>query len=223
MRGYGLRLVGGVLLIAAGIFLLLDRFGVIPNVLPYIWIALFAASGVVFLLVYAADRSQWWALIPGFALLGLSGTSATAIFMSSFVGEWGGAIFLGGIALGFWLIFALHREHWWAGIPAGILTTLAVIAGSEPSMAGMGTSAIFFIGLGLTFLLIYIVPSPSGRMVWPLIPAAILLIMGILLGTSYVEVLAYIGPIALIVGGGYFLFRALRGSSSADDKQAKEE
>jgi hypothetical protein len=218
MKGYGLRLAGGILLIAAGLILLLDRFGVVPNVLPYIWIALFAASGVVFVIVYATDRRHWWALIPGFTLLGLSVVSGSAVFLSDFVGELGGAIFLGGIALAFWLIFILHREHWWAGIPAGVLTTLAVVAGIGTAMQGLAVGVIFFIGLGLTFLLLYVVPPPSGRMVWPLIPAGILLVMGILMGTPYVEALNYVGPVALILGGGYFLYRSLRGPSAAGDE-----
>ena len=87
MKNFGLRAIGGGLLIIAGIFLLLDRFGVIPDILPYVWIALFAASGVVFLLVYATDRRHWWALIPGFTLLGLSATSGTAIFWEDFIGD----------------------------------------------------------------------------------------------------------------------------------------
>jgi hypothetical protein len=216
MRRYSLRLLGGILLIAAGIFMLLDRFGVMTNILPYIWIVLFAASGVVFLVVYATDRRHWWALIPGFTLLGLSVVSGTEILLPDFLDELGGGIFLGGIALSFWLIFVLHREHWWAGIPAGVLTTLAVIAGMSTSMAGMTTAVVFFVGLGLTFLLIFIVPTTKGRMTWPLIPAGILIVIGVLLATPYVELLNWIGPAALILGGGYFLFRSLRGPSESD-------
>ncbi len=223
MKSFGLRAIGGGLLIIAGIFLLLDRFGVIPDILPYVWIALFAASGVVFLLVYATDRRHWWALIPGFTLLGLSATSGTAIFWEDFIGDMGGALFLGGIALGFWLIYALHREHWWAGIPAGVLTTLAAVATPGLTAGGIETGAVFFIGLGLTFLLIFIVPTPRGRMKWPLIPAAILLFMGFVLGTPYIDLLSYLGPAALILGGGYFIFRALQRSPSSDPDQTKEE
>lgn len=223
MRRYSLRLIGGILLIVAGIFMLLDRFGIMTNILPYVWIVLFAASGIVFLLVYATDRRHWWALIPGLTLIGLSAVGGSGILFPDFLGDLGGAIFLGGIALSFWLIFALHREHWWAGIPAGVLTTLAVVAGTGSSIAGIGSGVVFFIGLGLTFLLVFIVPPQSGRMTWPLIPAAILLIMGLLLATPYVELLNYLGPAALILGGGYFLFRSLRGSEETDSADSDQE
>jgi hypothetical protein len=223
VRNIALRLTAGILLITAGVFLLLDRFGVIPSILPFIWTALFAASGVVFVIFYAMDRRHWWALIPGFTLIGLSATTGTALFFTDLIGEWGGALFLGGVALGFWLVFALHREHWWAGIPAGVLSTLAVVAGIGSSSIGLDTGAVFFIGLGLTFLLIYIVPPLRGRMFWPLIPAAILLVMGFVIGTPYIEALSYAGPAALILVGGYFIVRALVRSPSSDDVSAKEQ
>lgn len=222
MRDFRVRLAGGILLIAAGIFLLLERAGVIGSILPYVWVALFAASGVVFLLVYATNRQHWWALIPGFTLIGLSATSGTAVFMPDLIGDFGGTLFLGGIALSFWLIFALHREHWWAGIPAGVLTTIAVVAGIGQDAVGLDTGAIFFIGMGLTFLLIYVVPPQSGRRLWPLITATILLSIGVIILTPYVEALNYLGPAALILGGGYFLFRALRGSPSSDTSSQEQ-
>jgi hypothetical protein len=130
---------------------------------------------------------------------------------------------LGDIALSFWLIFALHREHWWAGIPAGVLTTVAVVAGAGSSLAGIDSGVVFFIGLGLTFLLIFIVPTQRGRMTWPLIPAAILIIMGVIIATPYIELLNYLGPAALILGGGYFLFRSLRGSEESDSADLNQE
>lgn len=213
MRSLGLRLVGSVLLIAAGILLLLGYAGVLPNILPYLWIVLFAISGVFFLITYAVDRRHWWALLPGCTLLGLGATSIVAVFNPDSVSDLGGAIFFGGISLGFWLVYILHREHWWAIIPAGVLTTLAVLA-----QIGTGEYTIFFIGLGATFLLVFLLPSPGGRQTWALIPAAILLVLGIVLRTPYIEALNYIGAAALIIGGGYLLYQALKRPSSASEK-----
>jgi len=213
MRSYGLRIVGAILLIAAGIFLLLGYAEVIPGILPYLWIVLFFISGVFFLIIYAVDRHHWWALLPGFTLLGLGATSIVAVIDADSINELGGAIFLGGVALGFWLVYILHREHWWAIIPAGVLTTLAVLA-----QIGTGEYTIFLIGLGTTFLLVFLLPSPGGRQTWALIPAAILLVLGIVLRTPYIDALNYIGAAALIIGGGYFLLRALQRSSSASEE-----
>ncbi len=133
--------------------------------------------------------------------------------MDEYSGELSGAVFLGGVALGFWLVYILHREHWWATIPAGVLTTLAVLA-----KIGTGQTAVFFIGLGTTFLLVFLLPSPGGRKTWALIPAAILLVIGILFRTPYIEAVNYFGPAALIIGGGYLLYRALKRPSSESEQ-----
>ncbi|MGD8813456.1 MAG: hypothetical protein PVI78_03170 [Anaerolineales bacterium] len=223
MKGYWLRVVGGILLIAAGVFLLLDWFEIIStNVLSYIWLVLFLASGVVFVVAYITDRRHWWALIPGFTLIGLGITISSTLLFADAIGDLGGSLFLGSMAIGFWLIFALHRKHWWAGIPAGVLTTLAVVAGTDQLMRGLDGGAVFFLGLGLTFLLLFIVPTPRGRMTWPLIPGVILLVMGVLIGTDYVVALNYIGAIALIGFGGYLLVRSLVRPTSPDQQSEEE-
>jgi hypothetical protein len=217
MKKYWLRVVGGILLIAAGIFQLLDWFEIIPdNILSYVWLVLFLVSGAVFVAAYITDRRHWWALIPGFTLIGLGVTVSSSLLFTDVIGDLGGSLFLGSMALGFWLIFALHRKHWWAGIPAGVLTTLAVVAGTEQLTRGLDGGTVFFLGFGLTFLLLYIVPTPRGRMTWPLIPAVILVVMGVLLGTGYVVALNYIGAIALIGVGIYLLVRSLKRPSEED-------
>ncbi len=220
MKTYWLRVVGGILLIAAGIFQLLDWLEIIPdNVLSYIWLVLFLASGLIFVIAYFTDRRHWWALIPGFTLLGLGFTISSSLVFADAIGDLGGSFFLGSMALGFWLIFALHRKQWWAGIPAGVLTTLAVVAGTDELTRGLDGGAVFFLGLGLTFLILYIVPAPRGRMTWPLIPAIILIIMGVLIGTDYVVALNYLGAIALIGVGAYLLVRSLIRPSDDDSRE----
>ena len=45
-------------------------------------------------------------------------------------------------------------------------------------------------------------------MKWPLIPAGVLLVMGLLMAVAVTELLNYLWPAALILAGGYLLFRA---------------
>jgi len=61
-----------IALIVAGVLFLLRNFGILGPVINLVWIVLFAAGGVTFLWVYAANHERWWAIIPGFALLGLA-------------------------------------------------------------------------------------------------------------------------------------------------------
>jgi len=87
----------------------------------------------------------------------------------------GGVLFLAAIGLAFWVIYFTKRELWWAVIPGGAMFTLALVAGLESVFEGAEMGGVFFLGLGLTFVLLYFVPTPQGRMKWALIPAAVLL------------------------------------------------
>jgi hypothetical protein len=95
-------------------------------------------------------------------------------------GEWGGSILLGGIALSFLLIYLVNRENWWAIIPGGVLLTLALIISLGSFLGGFEVGGLFFLGIGLTFALVAVIPNPQGSMAWAWIPAGILTVMGLL-------------------------------------------
>src|SRR5512135_343959 len=69
MRG---RLVWGVALIAMGAFFLAQQLGLFGVVQFPFWAFAFGLLGLIFLGTFIADRRQWWALIPGFILLGVA-------------------------------------------------------------------------------------------------------------------------------------------------------
>ena len=202
--------VGAILLIGVGILLLLQNFGILGGVVALIWSLIFAAGGLIFLYMFLTNRTQWWAIIPGFTLLGLAALIALDQFLPRIGDALGGTIFLGGIGLAFWVIYFLNREHWWAVIPGGVMFTVALIAGLDAAFEGAETGGVLFLGLGLTFGLLSFLPTPQGRMKWALIPAAVLLVMGLLITAATTGILAYLWPAALIVAGLYLLFRMFR-------------
>jgi hypothetical protein len=102
-----------------------------------------------------------------------------------------------------------NREFWWAIIPAGTLFTVAVVAGVSSVLEGLDVSGILFLGLALTFALLYFVRTPQGRMKWALIPAVVLLVMGLGMMAFSESILKYLWPLALIGVGIYFLLRTL--------------
>ncbi len=69
---------------------------------------------------------------------------------------------------------------------------------------------VFFLGLGLTFVLVGLLPSPQGKMGWAFIPAAVLLVMGIVLIGAFTALTNYVWALALIAIGIWLLLRALR-------------
>lgn len=197
----------GALLIVLGLLFLLQNLGLFGGLQNIIWLVLFGAGGLAFLWVFFSNREQWWAIIPAFTLLGL----ALLLGFGERLGAWGGAFFLGAIGLSFWAIYLLHREHWWAIIPGGALVTLALVAGLSDVMPdqGMAIGGILFLGFALTFLLVYLTPTATGRMKWALIPAGILAVMGVLMLLSLGGLVNYVAPLALILAGGFLVARVL--------------
>ena len=207
MKRFDVRIVGGILLVVAGVLALLQTLGILVGALAIFWAFLFGAGGLVFLYLYLANRDHWWPLIPGLALLSLAAIIALDRFAPQVGEAWGGVLVLGSIGLAFWAIYFTNREHWWAVIPGGVLLTLALVAGVSSFVGEVETGGIFFLGLGLTFGLLSFLPTPQGRMKWTLIPAAVLLAMGLLTTAVAAEMLQYIGPAALILVGLYLALR----------------
>jgi hypothetical protein len=208
MKRFDLRILWGGLLICAGGLFLLQELNLIPNAWDIVWGVLFGVAGCMFLFAFFTNRTQWWPLIPGLGLISLG----LLIVLDEFLpgADWLGAIFLGGIGLSFWLIYAINRENWWAVIPGGVLLTLAIVAGVDPFVEGDTGGGIFMLGLGLTFGLLGLLPTSQGRMKWPFIPAVVLLIFGIFLISPFLPLLNYLWPLALIAFGVYFILRNLR-------------
>jgi hypothetical protein len=167
-------------------------------------------GGLFFLSVFFANRANWWAIIPGFTLIGISATIVTGELFPSLAGTLGGSFVLGAIGLSFLVIYLLNREFWWAIIPSGVLLTLAIVISLESLLTDTGFVSLFFLGMALTFAIVALVPNPEGRMQWPWIPAGILGLMGIIFGAFSGEFMVYLVPLALILGGGILIFQTLR-------------
>jgi hypothetical protein len=86
------------------------------------------------------------------------------------------------------------------------LLTLGAVSALDALFRGDIGGGFFFLGLGLTFILVAVLPGGSTRS-WAFIPGVILLIFGALLGTSAEGLAEYILPTILIILGGYFVIR----------------
>ena len=207
MDRLGVRIVLALLLIGAGIVFLLDSLEVL-EIGILVWAAVFALAGLGFLVVFVLDREQWWALIPGFILLCLGLIVAVTELLPGIEGGWLGALFLGSLGLAFWAIFFVRRDFWWALIPGGVLWTVALVAGLSETLDGEVAGAVLFLGLGLTFAALSLVRTPAGGLRWALIPAGVMLLLGlaVLVATGN-ELFRYLWPVALILVGLYLLAR----------------
>lgn len=201
---------GGLLVLLGFAFLfqnlgIFDVFSIIPESLWTIfWISAFGSAGALFLVGLWLNQENWWMAIPGFTLLGLSGTIFFEEIVTGF--PFGGSIFLGSIGLGFVTVYVMNRENWWAIIPGGVLFTLAVVAGLD-EVTGWENGGVFFLGLALTFALVALTPTDKGKMTWAWIPAGVLFALAVITTASLEGFIGILWPLVLVVLGGALLYR----------------
>jgi hypothetical protein len=212
IKWYNWRTILGAVLVLFGLVALGQAMGYLSGsdkIVSSLVAVLFAAGGLGFLSMLFQDRKKWWALIPGMVLLSIGVLIASSTFFPGASDRFGGAIFLGGISLAFWLVYFMNRQYWWAVIPGGVLLTLALIT----TLSGTGvseTGGAFFFGLGLTFAVVALLPNREVRLNWAWIPAGILLVMGALFSLSAGGYVNFVWPVALILAGAFLVYRAFR-------------
>jgi hypothetical protein len=196
-------------MILAGAIFLLENLGFIA-ISPYLWGGLLVAGGLIFLYLYVSNREEWWYIIPAFILLGVG---AILILLTAFPdirGELVPTIILGAIGLSFIIVYLTNTENWWAIIPAGILLTLSLALGSSAVLGGLAFASIFFLGIALTFGVLYFIPTPEGRLTWAIYPALGALAFGVVVSLGAGSIGAFIWPLALILGGLLLIYRTFR-------------
>ena len=76
MNRINFRILIGGALILLGVLMLLQRFNIFNSAIDIFWGVVFLAGGIYFLYRFALGmRGEWWALIPGFALIGIGASS----------------------------------------------------------------------------------------------------------------------------------------------------
>lgn len=207
MKRQTANVFAGVYLILLGTMTLLNNLSILPSSvygIHWFWLGAFGLAGMLFLAAFLANpHESWWTIIPAFTLLGLAGLSS----IPALQGSLGNSFFLGMVSLSFWVIYFTHHDLWWAILPGGVLLTLAGMAGySAAAGHAQDTGGFFFLGLALTFLLVYLLPTPGERQHWALWPAAILGIIGSLMALQSSDWTRFIWPVALIVLGGFLIY-----------------
>jgi hypothetical protein len=169
------------------------------------------AVGLPFLVVYFARPKNWWALIPAGILIGVG----VVMLAEQSLGEsWFVSLMTLVVALPFWIVYLSRaKEHWWALIPAGIMTTAALvsfIAIEEVGGAHVGNyaGAAFFAGMALTFGALWARRNAHATD-WAKYPAVVLALVALVV-LFIGEMSEIVWAVALILLGGWLLFRALR-------------
>ena len=88
------------------------------------------------------------------------------------------------------------------------MITLAIISVLDSLLSDLGSGGLIFFGLGITFAVLALLPTEQGKMRWAWIPAIALVVIGLLVTAAAEEMLVYLGPAALILGGIFILLRS---------------
>ena len=166
--------------------------------------------GLAFFAVYMNNRSRWWALLVAYIMFVLSLAPAMASFGGDAAAYYG-AIFLFGIALPFFVVYFRTEDNWWAIIPAGSLTVLALIAAAAVAgwingdTQGGYTTAFLMGGLAVTFAIVWLRNAKEWAKGVTIV-LAVLTVASVFLA-AYTEIF---WPVALILSGAYLLFTTMR-------------
>ena len=205
-RNWWALIPGGIMLFLALLLLMVD------NTANDEWVgALFLFMiALSFLFVYLNNRTRIWALIVAYvtAVQGL----APLMSIGGRDAEYFGALIFFAVALPFFIVyFRRPEDSWWAIIPAGVLTTLGVVAalaigGLINSAASGGYANAFLMGgLAATFAVLWLRHHKDWARLVTIILGILAVATVFLFG--YYEIF---WPIAFICGGVYLLYLALR-------------
>ena len=196
---------GGVMLFLALVTLLVDNTSG-----EWVGSLFLFLIGLSFLAVYLNNRTRTWALLVAYIM----GVLSLAPAMASGGGDtaaYFGSVFLFAVALPFFILYFRSAENWWAIIPAGVLTVLAIIAGAaiagwiRNETEGGFANALLMGGLAATFAVVWLRHAKP----WAKIVTIVLAVLTVasLFFASYTEIF---WPVGIILVGAYLLYTAMR-------------
>ena len=200
---------GGVMLFLALTTLLVDSTG--GEWVGALFLFMIALS---FFVVYLNNRTRIWALLVAY-ITGVLGI-APLMSMGGRDAAYFGPIFLFAVALPFFYVYFRSPENWWAIIPAGSVTIVAIIAAlaiagfiNDSGRGGFVSAgianAILMGGLAVTFAVVWLRHDrPWARIVT--IVLALMSVASVFFATSS----QILWPVAIILVGFYLFYTALR-------------
>jgi hypothetical protein len=204
-RNWWALIPGGVMLFLALVTLLVD------STAGDEWIGslfLFMVA-ISFLAVYLNDQTRTWALIVAY-VTGVLGI-APLMAMGGGDAEYFGPIFLFAVALPFFVVYFRSAENWWAIIPAGavsvvaVIATLAIAGVINDSSSGGYVGAFLMAGLSATFAVLWLRHAKDWAKTVTIVLGALAVASAFF--SSFYEMF---WPVAFILGGIYLLYIAIR-------------
>jgi hypothetical protein len=203
-RNWWALIPGGVMLFLALTTLMVDNVGG-----EWVGAMFLLLIALVFLFVYLSNRSRTWALLVAY----IFGVLSIAPMLAAFgdMAAYFGTVFFVAIAIPFFILYFRSENYWWAIIPAGVMTVLAVLATLgiagllNDATSGGYANAFLMAGLAATFAVVWL----RNHKPWAKIVAVILAAVAVasVFFVSYYEIF---WPVAIILAGIYLFYTALR-------------
>lgn len=194
-------LVWAGFLILLGLMLVVQTF---VGLSAWVWVAALAAAGLAAYATYSSGRSEKGLLILAYVLWVVA-LLVALITLNVLQDEWIATYVLLAIALPFLVAFLRDREQWGMLIPAYILLAVAVMVRlmGAGALSDLLIPAYVMFAIAIPFFAVY---ARDPKQWWPLIPAAILAVIGLsfLIAEAAVQ---YIAAAALILVGVGILMR----------------
>ena len=149
-------------------------------------LVLLGALGIFFTAMYFPSKRQWFWIALGLGCFSFA-LSNLVYFIPALDEYYRQVIIFIGVGVSFLSIYLHNRMNWWAMFPAGLLLSLGASQLLEQLAPALDANGIILLGLGLAFLVLFIVPTPIGRLKFALLPAVILLVLGavIMIGAPF--------------------------------------
>ncbi len=207
MAWYKNSILWGVLIMLGGAALLVQNLLGLP-LGGIFWGCAAIIIGFFFLKEAWTDLHPWWPIIPGSFLIGLGLSALVGAFLPaiSFIRDF---LPLGVLGIGFFFVYIREQSNWWALIPGGVLITLGIVSLLDAINLGIDTGGIFFLGLGLTFFALTLLPNK--QLSWAYIPAMVLTAISAFIGIISGQANSNIfWALILILAGCFMVIRSIR-------------
>ncbi len=216
-------LIAGLCLITVGALVMLHNYYIIDLRAEYVIAAIFFVVGICFFFKYLVDRDQLWAMILGTILIFVS----FAIYVGNtywiddaYIGV--AVLYLAGMAF---LIGYLNKPNVWGVlIPAGgcfSVGTLVLYEETRLLPYFVETPTILFIGMFLTFGLLFIMRTETRKTGWAIFPALGCLFVAAIIEFSHYAYFFqdFVFPTILIVVGGFIVFKSMLNKKRNEDTE----
>jgi hypothetical protein len=167
----------GILLICFGLVAMMDLY---TGVSEWVDVAIFFVGGLAAFAVFWTDRSDWVLLIPVYVLWAITAIAGVAM-LDVLQGDIIGSLVLTLIGVPFLTVYLRNRENWWALIPAFIMLAIALmLLLITLNILGDDLIAPFILfSIAIPFLVVYFINRENW---WALIPAYVMIVIGIMVG-----------------------------------------